>query len=76
MKTWRFVTLAIVLLSIGASLVAGLTTWLAPALREGVLVLTPTVAAALVLVLYFNWRAGLRSRILSDARQNDELTMA
>ena len=76
MKIWRVLTLTMVVLSIGAPLVARLTTWLAPAVRAGVSALVPPAAAALVLVLYFNWRARLKSRILTDARSEQELATA
>ena len=76
MKIWRVLTLTMVLLSIGASLVARLTTWLAPTVRAGVSALVPPATAALVLVLYFNWRARLKSQILTDARSEQELATA
>jgi hypothetical protein len=64
MKGWRILTLTTVLVIIGAPLVAGFMNWLGPAVRAGLLSLAPPAAAALALVLYFNWRARLKSRIL------------
>ena len=68
MKIWRILTLTIVLASVGAPLIAEFTTWLAPAVRTGLLALAPAAAAGVVLVLYFNWRARLKSHILAAAR--------
>jgi hypothetical protein len=76
MKVWRILTLTIVLVTIGAPLVARVSTWLASAVPAGLLALAAPVAAALVLVLYFNWRARLRSRILGAAARDRELTAA
>ena len=76
MKVWRILTLTMVLVIIGAPLVAGFMNWLAPAVRAGVLSLVPPMAAALVLVLYFNWRARVKRRILGDARRDEELATA
>ena len=74
MKVWRILTLTMVLVIIGAPLVAGFMNWLPPAVRAGVLSLAPPMAAALVLVLYFNWRARVKRRILGDARRDQELS--
>ena len=76
MKVWRMLTLAVVLLVIGAPLVAGLMNWLAPAVRAGMWSLAPPAAAALALVLYFNWRARLKRRIVRDAKRDQELATA
>ena len=76
MKVWRVLTLTMVLVIAGAPLVAGFMTWLAPAVRAGVLSLVPPMAAALVLVLYLNWRARVKSRILGDAERDQELATA
>ena len=76
MKVWRILTLAMALLVIGAPLVAGFMNWLAPAVRAGMLSLAPPAAAALALVLYFNWRARLKRRILGDAKRDQELATA
>ena len=73
MKVWRILTLTMVLVIVGAPLVAGFMNWLAPAVRAGVLSLAPPMAAALVLVLYFNWRARVKSRIRGDAGRHQEL---
>jgi hypothetical protein len=73
MKAWRILTLTMVLLMIGAPIVAGFMNWLPPAVWAGVLSLAPPMAAALVLVLYFNWRARVKSRILGDAGRDQEL---
>ena len=76
MKVWRILTLTMVLVIIGAPLAAGFMNWLAPAVRAGVLSLALPMAAALVLVLYFNWRARVKRRILGDARRDEELATA
>lgn len=76
MKIWRILTLTIVLVSIGAPLVGEFTTWLPEAVRSAVLALAPAMAAAVVIVLYFNWRARLKSHILADTRPHDELATA
>ena len=76
MKVWRILTLTLVLLIVGAPLVAGFMNWLAPAVRAGVLSLAPPIAAALVLVRYFNWRARARSRILGEGGRDQELPTA
>ena len=57
MKVWRFLTLAAVLLIVGAPLVAGLMNSLVPAVRAGVLSLAPPMALALALVAFFEWRS-------------------
>ena len=76
MKVWRILTLTMVLLIIGAPLVAGFMNSLAPAVRAGVLSLAPPMAAALALVLYFKWRARVKRRILGDAGRDQELATA
>jgi len=76
MKVWRILTLTTVLVIVGAPLVTGFMTWLAPAVRTGLLSLAPPAAAALALVLYFNWRAKFKSRILGDAKRDEEVAMA
>ena len=50
MKVWRILTLTMVLLIVGAPLVAGFMNSLPPAVRAGVLSLAPPMAAALALV--------------------------
>ena len=72
MKGWRILTLTMVLLIIAAPVVAGFMNWLAPAIRAGLLSLAPPAAAAIALVLYFNWRARLTSRILGEAGRDQE----
>ena len=67
MKLWRVLTLTIVLVWIGAPLIDGVMTWLAPALWAGVVAVAPPAAAALALVLYFHWRARLKDRIGREA---------
>ena len=57
-------------------IVAGFMNWLAPSVRAGVLSLAPPAAAALALVLYFNWRARLKRRIVRDAKRDQELATA
>jgi hypothetical protein len=76
MKVWRILTLTTVLVIVGAPLVAGLMTWLGPAVRAGLLSLAPPAAAAFALVLYFNWRARLKNRMLGDAKRDQELATA
>ena len=76
MKVWRILTLTMVLVIIGAPLVAGFMNWLPPAVRAGVSSLAPPMAAALALVLFFNWRARIKSRILGDAKRDQELATA
>ena len=75
MKMWRILTLTIVLVTISAPLVVGFTTWLAPSVSTRLFALAPPVAMALVLVLYFEWRARLERRIVADER-HDELSRA
>jgi hypothetical protein len=65
-----------VVVIVGAPLVAGFVNSLAPAVRAGLLSLAPPAAAALALVLYFNWRARLKSRILGAAERDQELATA
>ena len=72
MKVWRVLTLTMVLVIAGAPLVAGFMNWLPPAVRAGVLSLAPPMAAALVFVLYFDWRARVKSRILGNAGRDQE----
>jgi hypothetical protein len=76
MKVWRILTLTMVLVIIGAPLVAGFMNWLPPAVQAGLLSLAPPAAAALALVLYFNWRARLTRRMLGDAKRDQELAAA
>ena len=76
MKMWRILTLTIVLVSTGAPFVAGFASWLPPAVRALVVELALPAAVALALVVYFDWRARLRSRILNDARRDEELATA
>ena len=76
MKLWRILTLAIVLLSVGAPLVAGFTLWLPAAVRTAVAALAPAMGAAVLLVVYFKWRARLKRHILADTRTDDELATA
>ena len=75
MKMWRILTLTIVLVSISAPLLERFTTWLTPSIGTRLLALAPPVAMALVLVLYFEWRARLKRRIVADER-HDELSRA
>ena len=51
MKVWRILTLTMVLVIVGAPLVAGFMNWLPPAVRAGVLSLAPPAA----------WRVALGS---------------
>jgi hypothetical protein len=70
-KSWRVVTLSIVLVGIIAPVLAEFATWFSAAVRDGLIAIAPPVAAALALVLYFNWRTRFRDRILGDASDND-----
>ena len=72
MKMWRILTLSIALVSIVAPLVAGFTTWVVPATRTGVL-RAGASCGCLAVILYFNWRARLKSQILADDRRDDKL---
>jgi hypothetical protein len=76
MKVWRILTLTAVLAIIGAPLVEQFMNWLAPAVRAGLLSLAAPAAAALALVLYFNWRTRLKSRMLGDVNRDQELATA
>ena len=76
MKVWSILTLTAVLVILVAPLVEQFMNGLAPAVRTGLLSLAPPAAAALALVLYFNWRARLKSRILGDAKRDQELATA
>ena len=76
MKVWRILTLTAVLVIVVAPLVEQFMNWLAPVVRVGLLSLAPPAAAALALVLYFNWRARFKSRILGDAKRDEEVATA
>ena len=76
MKMWKILTMTIVLVSIGAPFVAGFASWLPRGVRALVVELALPAAVALALVVYFDWRARLKSRILNDARRDDELATA
>jgi len=67
--------MAIVLAIVSVPLIARFTIWIAPATRTVLFALAPPVAVAFVLVLYFNWRARLKSHILPGNRA-DELPSA
>jgi urea transporter len=75
MKTWKILTLAIVLASVAAPLVARFTTWLSPAVKAGVFAVAPPLTVAVALVLYFNWRAKLKRQALAQD-DRDELVRA
>ena len=73
MTLWRIVTLVIVLVSLGALVVAGSTpTWLSPSVKSVMFALLPPVAVAVVLVAYFDWRVKFTRRIRNDERDGDE----
>ena len=76
MKIWKTVTLATVLIGISASILAAFTTSFALATPTAVFAVAAPVAAALVLVLYFNWRAKLKSQILGNDSRDDDLARA
>jgi hypothetical protein len=73
---WKILTLAIVIVTIAAPVVAGFTTWLPASIQAGVLALAPPVAAAFVLVAYFNWRRRLKSRIVAGDEPDHDLLKA
>lgn len=72
MKVWKFVTLAMVFVSLAEVVLARLTTWLPPAIQTALLALAPPVALALILVAYFDWRARLKSRMVADNERDEE----
>ena len=72
MKMWRILTLAIVLLTVSAPVIARVASWMAPATPTVLFALAPPAAVALLLVFYFKWRATLKSQILAG-RRDDEL---
>ena len=76
MKVWRILTLTMVLVIVGAPLVVGFMNSLPPAVRAGVLSLAPPMATALALVLYFEWRARIKRRILGEVERDEELSRA
>jgi hypothetical protein len=76
MKMWKIVTMTLVLVSIGAPFVAEFASWLPRAVWALVVELALPAAAALALFAYFDWRARLKSRMLSDARRDEELATA
>ncbi len=75
MKIWRVLTVTIVLVWIGVPLVDGIMTRFAPAVWAGVVAVAPPVAAALALVLYFQWRVRLRNRMGGKARRDEEVAI-
>ena len=75
MKMWKILTLTMVLVSIAAPFVAGFT-GVPRAVFAVVVELALPAAVALALVVYFDWRAKLKSRILRDARRDEELATA
>jgi amino acid permease len=64
MKMWKLVTLAIVLLTVSATVITRFTNWIAPETRTVLFTLAPTLTIALLLVLYFKWRATLKNQVL------------
>jgi hypothetical protein len=76
MNARRILMATMVLVIVGAPLVAGVMNWLPPAAREAALSLIPPMAVALILVGYFNWRARIKSRVLGQARHDQELSTA
>ena len=63
----EIVAIVLAFVSIFVVLTAGATAvWLTSALRVVGLVMLPTAIVAGLLVVYFNWRATLRNRILAD----------
>ena len=76
MKIWKILTLMIVLVSVAVPLVAGLKAWVAPVVWAGALALTPPLAAAIVLIVFFEWRAKLRRDVLAANKREDALANA
>lgn len=76
MRTWRTITLTLVIATVAIPLIAGLTAWLPPVIQTGVFVLVPAMAVAAALVVYFNWRGGLRARIGTDGPNDDQFLTA
>lgn len=72
MRMWNVVTLALVLVIIGAPLLSWLTTWWSAV----ALVLVPAAAAAAVMVVYFTWRVRFARRLLVEQESVDELRRA
>jgi hypothetical protein len=61
------VALALALFSIWVVLAVGITAaWLTSEVRVFGLVMLPTAIVAGLLVVYFNWRAKLRHRVLAE----------
>jgi hypothetical protein len=59
--------IALTFVSIWVVMAAGMTAvWLTEELRVVGLVILPTAIVAALLVLYFDWRAGLQRSILAD----------
>ena len=59
--------IALAFVSIWVVVAAGMTAvWLTEELRVVGLVILPTAIVAALLVLYFDWRAGLQRSILAD----------
>jgi hypothetical protein len=75
-KVWRILTLTMILVIVGAPLVERLMNWLPPAVWAGVSSLLPPAAAAVAFVLYFNWRARLKTRTSAHDGRDDELASA
>ena len=76
MKIWKILTLMMVLVSVAVPLLAGLKAWLAPVVWAGALSLIPPLAAAVALVVYFEWRAKLRRELLAANKRDDALANA
>ena len=76
MKMWRVLTMTIVFVWIGMPVLDRLLTWLAPAVWAGVVALAPPAAAALALVVYFHWRARLKSRLVEEAPRDQAMAAA
>jgi hypothetical protein len=76
MKMWKIITMTLVLVSIGAPFVAGSASWLPQAVWALVVELAPPAAAAVALVVYFDWRARVKSRMLDSARRDEEIAAA
>ena len=62
MKMWRILTLAIVLLTVSAPVIARVASWMAPATPTVLFALAPPAAVALLLVLL---------QVASDAQEPD-----
>ncbi len=70
MRESRILLVALALISVWVALAAGMAAvWLTEEVRVFALVILPAAVVAGLLVLYFDWRATLRRRMLADSKQ-------